>query len=90
MSLCLRPNIWVILTLLLPILNMKNEPIHIVLRDARYDTSMRLTLFLENSITQSGCRPGADREFTNVIRKSDEKSIMVGRLRNRAKWVQFI
>lgn len=71
-------------------LNMVNEPVHTILRDVRYEEGMRLVLFSENCITSSGCRLDVEEDFTNVIRKSDGKSIMVGRLRNRAKWVQFM
>jgi len=71
-------------------LNINNEPTYSVLKDVRYDEGMRLTLISEGKITEAGCRLEVEKEWSNVIRKSDNKSIMVGRRRNNFKWVQFL
>ena len=47
--------------------------------NVHYDSEMPSTLISEGKITASGCRLEVDKERSNVIRASDDESIMIER-----------
>ena len=72
------------------VFNKEAEPIVVTLRDVRYVEGMDLTLVSEFSLLSPGNKLIADEFYSEVIRKSDGKSLMLAVCENRAKWINFV
>jgi len=71
-------------------LNFQNEPVRLTLPDVRLDEEMNIKIFSEGLILRAGCYGDSQAEFSNILRKDENKSVMFAVAKPILKWVSFV